>query len=151
MCCCYQKQHTSIMYGRIPQHPACKTLYMQVLKEQARRYKHRLQDTERHANVLEQQLLAAQASNSKLKAQLQDGDTAGQSAVELAQARQQAEGLSRALEVSHHASCTSHASLAGLVFWAEALSAHAPVQVIDASTVFVYAVHQYEASTWSVI
>lgn len=72
---------------------------LQVLKEQARRYKHRLQDAERHESMLEQQLLAAQASNSKLKAQLQEGDTADQSAVELAQARQQAEGLNRALEV----------------------------------------------------
>lgn len=72
---------------------------LQVLKEQTRRYKQRLHEAERNAAGLEQQLLAAQSANSKLKSQLQEGD-AGQDAEELAQARQQAEGLSKALEVN---------------------------------------------------
>jgi chromosome segregation ATPase len=71
---------------------------VQVLKEQTRRYKQRLHEAERNAAGLEQQLLAAQSANSKLKSQLQEGD-AGQEAEELAQARQQAEGLAKALEV----------------------------------------------------
>jgi septal ring factor EnvC (AmiA/AmiB activator) len=71
---------------------------VQVLKEQTRRYKQRLHEAERNTAGLEQQLLAAQSANSKLKSQLQEGD-AGQEAEELAQARQQAEGLAKALEV----------------------------------------------------
>lgn len=78
--------------------PATLCCAVQVLKEQARRYKQRLHEAERSAAGLEQQLLAAQSANSKLKAQLQDGD-AGSEAEELAQARQQAEGLAKALEV----------------------------------------------------
>jgi hypothetical protein len=72
---------------------------VQVLKEQARRYKQRLHEAERSAAGLEQQLLAAQSANIKLKAQLQDGDAGSEAAEELAQARQQAEGLAKALEV----------------------------------------------------
>lgn len=74
--------------------------WAQVLKEQARRYKQRLQEAERHAAGIEQQLLAAQATSAKLKAQLQEGAAGGQDAQEeAAKARQQADGLSKALEV----------------------------------------------------
>jgi DNA-binding FrmR family transcriptional regulator len=70
----------------------------QVLKEQARRYKQRAQDAERQAGSVEQQLLALQIANSKLKAQLHEG-ALEQDVSEAAQARQQAEGLAKALEV----------------------------------------------------
>lgn len=77
----------------------------QVLKEQTRRYKHRVQEAERHAATVEQQLLAAQAANSKLKGQVLEGH-AGQES-EVVQLRQQAESLARALEVSPNQQCNS--------------------------------------------
>lgn len=75
---------------------------LQVLKEQARRYRQRVQEAERHAAALDQQLLAAQAANSKLKVQLHEGAATHS---EEGLARQQIEALQRALEVSrdqHH-------------------------------------------------
>jgi len=77
--------------------------HCQVLKEQTRRYKHRVQEAERHAATVEQQLLAAQAANSKLKGQVLEGH-AGQDS-EVVQLRQQAESLARALEVSLSLHC----------------------------------------------
>jgi hypothetical protein len=76
----------------------------QVLKESSRRYRQRATDAERHADALEAQLAAAQASVAKLKAQLAEGAEAGsaaEAAAEAALARAQVEALTRAAEVRH--------------------------------------------------
>lgn len=73
-----------------------------MLKESTRRYKQRVQEAERHAAGLEQQLLAAHAANSRLKAQLLEGHAAWRPDSDAALARQQADAFSKALEVRSH-------------------------------------------------